>query len=99
MINAIIKGIINLIIGLVDIVLLPIDALILQFLPDLSNAFTLVGDLFEYATNFLGFIVSMTGLSSTAISLIIAYYTFILTVPLLISTIKLAIKWYNALKL
>lgn len=99
MINAIIKGIMNLIIGLVDVVLKPIDLLIIQFLPDLSNALGAISSMFNIGSQYAGFAVSVSGLSSETISLIILYYTFKLTVPLLVYTIKLAIKWYNALKL
>lgn len=98
MINVILKGIMNLIMSLVTIILAPIDLLITQFLPDLSNVLGYVGQMFEYATTFLGYIVDLTGLSKEAISLIILFYTFKLTVPLMVHAIKTAIKWYNAIK-
>lgn len=98
MINAILTGIMNLIISLVDIVLAPIDLLIEQFLPDLSSGISAIGAFFALAKQYLGFAVSITGLSSTALSLIVLYYVFKLSVPLLISAIKNAIKWYDKLK-
>lgn len=99
MINALITGIFNVIISLVNVVLAPIDLLIKQFLPDLSTAISSIGGMFGLVGNVLGFVVSLTGLSSTALSLIVMYYTFKLTVPVLVSAIKQAIRWYNALKL
>lgn len=99
MINAIITGFFNVIISLVGVVMVPIDLLIQQFLPDLSTAISAIGSMFALVGNVLGFIISLTGLSSTALSLIVMYYTFKLTVPILVSAIKQAIKWYNALKL
>lgn len=99
MINALITGIFNIIISLVNVVLAPIDLLIKQFLPDLSTAINAIGSMFGLVGNVLGFVVSLTGLSSTALSLIVMYYTFKLTMPVLVSAIKQAIKWYNALKL
>jgi len=99
MINALIKGIMSLIMSLVSVLLAPIDSLITQFLPDLSTAISAIGAMFNYVGNFIGFVVSATGLSSETLSLIVLFYTFKLTVPLLISTVKTAIKWYNALKL
>lgn len=98
MINALLQGIMSLIMGLVTVLLSPIDLLIQQFLPDLSGAINAIGSMFTLVGNMLGFCVSLTGLSSSTLSLIVLYYTFKLTVPLLISTIKTAIKWYNALK-
>lgn len=99
MINAIITGFFNVIISLVSVVMAPIDLIVQQFLPDLGNAVSAVGSMFSLVGNVMGFIVSLTGLSSTALSLIVMYYTFKLTVPLLVSALKQAIKWYNALKL
>lgn len=99
MINALIQGMFNIIISLVNVVLLPIDLLIEQFLPDLSNAISAIGSMFGLVGNVLGFVVSLTGLSSAALSLIVLYYTFKLTVPVLVSAIKQAIQWYKALKL
>lgn len=98
MINAILKGIMSLIIGLVGILLTPIDLAIKAALPDLSSALSSVGAYFSLALQNIGFCISLTGLSTTAISIIILYYTFKLTVPLVFSTIKLALKWYDKLK-
>lgn len=98
MINLLLKGIINLIMSLVSILLAPIDSLITQFLPDLSNAISYVGKMFSYVGNFIGYVVDCTGLSSEAISLIILFFTFKLTAPLAVSAVKTGIKWYNAMK-
>lgn len=98
MINAILTGVINLIISLVNLILSPFDALIENVLPDLSNAFTSIGQFLNLATSSIGWVISLTGISSTALSLIIGYYTFKLTSPLLFYMIKLAISWYNRLK-
>ena len=98
MINAILSGIINLIISLVNVILLPFDTLIQSALPDLSNAFTSIGQFLNIATGSIGWCISLIGLSSTALSLIIAYYGFKLTAPLLFYMIKLALSWYNRLK-
>ncbi len=98
MINAILKGMMNLIIGLVSILLKPIDLAISAALPDLSSALSAVGSFFQLALQNLGFALDLTGLSSTAISIIVLYYTFKLTLPLTFAAIKLAIKWYDKLK-
>lgn len=98
MINAILTGIMNLIIGLVSVLLTPIDLAIQAALPDLASAISAVGSYFQLALQNIGFAISITGLSSTAISIIILYYTFKLTVPITFSTIKLAIKWYDKIK-
>lgn len=99
MIKAIIKGIFKVIISLTSLLVAPLDNLIQTFLPDLGNAINSVGQFFNFALNTLGFCVSMLGLSSLAINLIILYFTFKLTAPLAVYTFKVAIKWYNALKI
>ena len=98
MINAILKGIISLIIGLVSLILTPIDNLIQSALPELSNAFTAIGNFLNLISSGIGWVISLTGLSSEAISLIVAYFVFALTAPMLFYMIKLALSWYNRLK-
>ena len=98
MINALLKGIMSLIIGLVSTILKPIDLIIVAVLPDLSGALTAVANLFNFASQYVGFAVSAIGLSNETLSLIVLYYTFKLTAPLMVSTVKTAIKWYDKLK-
>lgn len=98
MINAVLTGIIKLICILVDVLLAPIDLIIKTSLPDLSSALSSIAQYFQTAMSSIGFVVSMTGLSTTAISILVVYYTFKLTVPLMVSTTKLAIKWYDKIK-
>lgn len=98
MINAILTGIFNLIIGLVNTILLPIEAIISNYIPSLDSAFSMVAMLFENLVNFIPWVISWTGLNSTIIGLIVSYFTFKLTVPFLVHTIKLAIAWYDKLK-
>lgn len=98
MINAILKGIMSLIMGLVEILLYPIDLLIETALPDLSSGIDAIGGFLSLISNGLGWAISVTGLSSECLSLIVLFFTFKLTAPLLFSTIKLALKWYDKLK-
>lgn len=98
MINALLTGIFKLIIGLVSIILTPIDALITSALPSLDNALTAVANFFNYIGSSIGWVISLTGLSSETLSLIVLYFTFKLTAPMLFYMIKLAISWYNKLK-
>lgn len=98
MINKILMGIIKLIVSLVSIILTPIDNLIQSALPQLSNAFTAIGNFLNIISSSIGWCISLTGLSSETISLIVAYFTFTLTAPMLFYMIKLALSWYNRLK-
>lgn len=99
MINALLKGIMSLVQGLVTVVLAPIDLIIEQFLPDLSSAIGAIGGLFEYCLgSVFGFVVDSTCLSTETLSLIVLFYTFKLTAPILVSAAKSSIRWYNAIK-
>ena len=99
MINASLTGIFNVIIALVNIILAPIDLAIASALPELDQAFSSIGSMFDVVNSVVGFVISASGLSDVAIDLVIAYWVFALTVPFTFSSIKLAIKWYNNLKL
>lgn len=98
MINKLLMGIIKLIVSLVTVILSPIDTLIETALPDLSNALTAVGSFFSFISQGIGWAVSLTGLSNEALSLIVMYFIFKLTAPMLFYMIKLALSWYNKLK-
>ena len=98
MIKKILSGIIKLIINLCTLLLTPIDNLIESALPQLSTAFTAIGNFLNIISNSIGWVISLTGLSSNAISLLVAYYGFTLTAPMLFYMIKLALSWYNRLK-
>lgn len=98
MINALLTGIFKLIIGLVSIILAPIDLLITNALPSLDNALTAVASFFTYIGSSIGWVISLSGLSSETLSLIVLYFTFKLTAPMLFYMIKLALSWYNKLK-
>lgn len=99
MISKLLEAIFVLVINLTNVILKPIDLLILTALPDLSKAIGAISNIFTLISDVFGWCISLTGLSSETLSLIVLYYTFALTVPVVISTIKLAIKWYNSLKI
>lgn len=98
MIRAIINGIFNLVLALVEVILAPIDSLITQFLPGLSDVLNYIGQFFNYILQFIPWICSWLHLPTWLITFVIAYYVFKLSVPLLVHTAKLAISWYNRLK-
>lgn len=99
MIKAIINGIFKLIMALVNVLLMPIDLLIEQFLPDVSTAIDYVTSFFDYIGDFIPFVISYTGLNQFVLNAIYTIFVFILTVPLMVHVIKLALAWYNKLKL
>lgn len=99
MINKILLGIIKLIVSLVSLILSPIDNVLATVLPDLSTAFTSIANFLNLCVRSIGWVISLTGIPPTAISLIATYFVFKLTVPITFYFIKLALSWYNRLKL
>lgn len=98
MINALLNGIFSLVISLVGTLLSPIDMVIEKFLPDVANALAMVNGFFDYIMDYVDWAVSWTFLNKEVLSIVVGYYTFKLTVPYLVSTVKLAIKWYDKIK-
>lgn len=98
MIGKILSGIMSLVIGLVSLILAPIDALITQYLPALETAFTALGNFFSYLTSVIGYAVDFSCLSDVSIALIVSYWTFVLMATPLTSLFKAALAWYNKLK-
>lgn len=98
MINALLTGIFKLIVGLCSVILSPIDLLITNALPSLDQGLTAVASFFTYIGSSIGWVISLTGLSSETLSLLVLYFTFKLTAPMLFYMIKLALSWYNKLK-
>lgn len=98
MINKLLMGIFKLIIGLVSVILTPIDNLITNALPDLAGALDSISSFLNICTHSIGWVISLTGIPPLAINLIVLYYGFKLTAPMLFYMIKLALTWYNKLK-
>jgi len=90
--------IISLVFFVIKIVLLPIDLLIQQFIPGVSEAFTAVGDFLSLIATGLGWAISAIGVPYTAVALVATYLIFKLSFPIIMWGIKLAIKWYVAIK-
>lgn len=98
MIQSILTGIFSLVTNLVQILLSPIDTIISTALPNLQTGINAIGQFLTIVSSSIGWVLSAFGLSSECLSLIVLYFTFKLTVPLTISTIKLAIRWYDKIK-
>lgn len=98
MINKLLMGIFKIIISLVSLLLTPIDNLISQFLPGLDDAFTMIGNLVQQLCNVVPWVMSWLGVSSVVVSLLVSYLTFKMSVPIVVHTVKLALKWYDKLK-
>lgn len=83
---------------IVNLILLPLDALISAFIPDLSNGLSYISSAFTQALSYVGWIIDSSGLQQITIILLVDYLIFKLTIPLQAYVIKLAVSWYNHLK-
>ena len=79
--------------------LIPIDLLIETFLPDINNLLISISNVFDLISNTINWVTNLVGLSPEFVSILSLYFVFTLTLPLQLYVIKLAIKWYNALKI
>lgn len=88
----------NLVVLLISVVLTPINSLITTFVPSVSTALSSLDTFFDLVATTLTYAVSWTMLSNTALQIIIMYFSFALTFPLAVSSLKFILKWYRNLK-
>ena len=98
MINAILKGIFNIVTKFINILLSPINLLITNMLPGFNTILSYIGSFFSMIGQYFGWLTNALLIDSEVLSFLILYWTFKLTFPLAVSTIKLVVKWYNSLK-
>ena len=98
MIAKLLNAIFSLIISIVQIVLTPLELLIQAILPDLSDALSMVGDFFDYISQFSPIVISYTGLTPATISIIVGLIVATINIPITVEVIKFAVKWFRSLK-
>lgn len=98
MINAILQGIFSIVIGFINVLLSPINNLIATMLPGLNTILNYISSFFSSVTTYFGWILNATFIDSEVLSFLILYWTFKLSFPVLVASIKLVVKWYDKLK-
>lgn len=98
MIQSILTGVFKLVTSLVSLILAPIDLAISTALPGVADALNMVASFFNWLGQALAWCWSWVGFNSTVTSLFVGYLVFKYTVPFAIHTAKLAIQWYDKLK-
>ena len=83
--------------NLIGLLLGPIDNLIAQYIPSLANALTSVANFFSWLVQFVNWALSWLPLTADTWSFIVTVLIFRLTVPLLVDTVKLVVRWWHAL--
>jgi len=88
----------QLLIGVVTLILTPINILITNYLPSVDTALGSVNSLLSMLADSFKYAVSWTLLSPLALQLIVLYFTFVLVFPLSLYFIKLIVKWISKIK-
>lgn len=100
MINGLLTGVLNFVGNITNAILTPITSAITTVMG--SSAQTIlqpVANLGNYLRQFVPLGVSYLGLTSEMFALLLSIFIMTITIPIAVHLIKLAIKWYNALKL
>lgn len=83
---------------IINVITIPIDALLSAALPSLADAFGNVGEYLTIIGSGLGWAISVTGIPAGMIALIGYFFIFKLTIPLNLYFIKLAAKYWMTMK-
>lgn len=97
MIGIFLTGLVNFAIQIIQFILSPLDSLITNNIPELSNILSYIGDLIDYIISCIGFAKDLVGLTDIAVTLIVGYWSFALTVPIAAWVVKFVVKWWHAL--
>ena len=97
--NDFINVILKFMISLSNLVLIPIDGAIESLLPPFHNGLSYVSAFFEWLSNLVPWAVSYLGLNNDILVLVVSYMTFRISITMFTHVIKLAIRWYNTLKI
>lgn len=96
--NGFFQTVLDLVIYLVNLILYPFDTLISNFIPGYADSTSLITNMLNNALNYINYLLDSFGFESVTILLLVNYLIFKITVPLQIWVVKLAIKWYDKLK-
>lgn len=93
--QTLINAIFELLIVLANIILYPFSLLIAEFFPEVDGALESIAAMFEYASTYVGWAISLMGIPPLILTLMIGYFVFTITVGLAIWSIKVALKWVD----
>jgi len=94
----ILNVILDILLGIIKILLIPIDAIINLLIPNLSTYTQYIIDFFNIVTTYIGWGLSALGINAVIIGLVVSFLTFKLTAPAFVYVFKLMFKWYHTVK-
>lgn len=96
--NQLLTLLMQLVMILVGIILLPISALIKTLIPNLDDGLSKVSTIFDYASTYMSWIFSAFAVPSVLITIMVGYYSFVLTSKFALFTFKIGLQWYRTFK-
>lgn len=91
------KILMGVLVTIVNVILYPFGLLIAQFMPALDEGLSLLAQYFDYATTVLSWVINAFAIPKLAISLMASYYLFAFSTTFGAWTIKLIIRWKQAI--
>lgn len=82
---------------LLNIILTPFDMLIAATMPSLGDGLVAINNMLDIAKTYMAYILDASLIPQTAITLVVSYYVFVAAVSISAWSIKLVIKWRQAL--
>lgn len=82
---------------IVNLLLYPIGLIISQFFPDLDQGLLQLANYFEYASTYMAWIMNSFAIPTLAVTIIVSYYMFTFTTTFAVWTVKLIIRWKQAI--
>lgn len=99
MFNILLQGVVKFVSQVASALIQPIATMILNLFPSVSQPLSYVSGFLNYLKQFVPFAFSYLGLTAEVKAILISLATSLITIPIAVHVIKLAIRWYNALKI
>lgn len=93
----IISVILSFVTTLINLVLLPMDLVIVNYFPTLQTALDSVNNLLGWLTDFTAWVISWLPFDSNFYTFTLLALIAIYTIPLAVNGIKLVVKWWHYL--
>lgn len=85
----------QILIVIANVVLYPFNVLIREFFPEFNDALENVTDLFEMASTYAGWALSLAGIPMVILVMVTGYFAFVITLSLSTWAVKIALKWID----
>lgn len=83
---------------IIEVLLIPINLLIAQYIPDLNQSLLLLGQFFQLIATGIGWAISATGIPYPVVAFVVTVIIYNLTLPWLLHGIKLALQWFRTFR-